>query len=294
MKIRTSLSRKVFVVFNVIFLTLLALICLLPFVNVIATSLSDKVSVSAGQVTFWPINTNWSSYEFLLRRGAFCRAFLVSVERTVLGTALNLFLIILTAYPLSKDNSKLKFRTAYAWYFFICMLINGGLIPSYMLVSTLGLKDTIWALVLPVCLPITYVVLMLNFFRQVPEEIEEAALIDGAGHMRILVQLYVPISIPSIATIALFCMVMHWNSWFDGTLYINNPNLLPLQTYLRNAILNLDVDASAMMDPDLLKNVSDRSMKCTQVIVTCLPILCVYPFLQRFFVTGLVVGSVKG
>lgn len=294
MKIRTSTSRKVFVVCNIITLTLLALICILPFVNVIAISLSDKISVSAGQVTFWPVNFTLSSYSYLLRRAAFWDAFLISIERTVLGTALNLVMLTLTAYPLSKDDSKLKFRTGYAWYFFICMLISGGLIPSYILISSLGLKNSLWALTLPHCMPITYLVMMLNFFRQVPKEMEEAALIDGAGHLRVLVQLYLPVSLPAIATITLFCMVMHWNSWFDGMLYISNPSKVPLQTYLQNAILNIGADAAAMMDPDILKYTSDRSLKCAQVIITCIPILCVYPFLQRYFVTGLVLGSVKG
>lgn len=294
MKIRETPGRIVFKIINGMVLILLALLCVVPFVNVIAMSLSDRISVSSGIVTFWPVNFTFGSYHYLIRRAAFWQAFGIAVLRTALGTAVNLTLIIMTAYPLSKPSEKLKFRTAYAWYFFITMLISGGLIPSYILISNLGLKNTIWALIWPVSLPVFYLVLMLNFFRQVPSEIEDAALIDGAGHVRILTQIFVPISMPSIATIALFCMVMHWNSWFDGLLYIDSPSLVPLQTYLRNAILNMNTSDMAMMDPELLKQTSDRSLKCAQVIITCIPILCAYPFLQRYFVTGIVLGSVKG
>lgn len=294
MKIKTSTGRKVFVVVNAVVLTLLAVICIIPFINVIAVSFSDQISVTSGLVTFWPVNFTLTSYKYILQRTAFWQAFLIAIERTVLGTAVSLFFTILTAYPLSKSNDKLLGRSVYAWFFFLCMLISGGLIPSYILISSLGLKNTIWALILPVGMPAFNLVLMLNFFRQIPEELEEAALVDGAGHLRILVQVYLPVSIPSIATITLFCMVNHWNSWFDGLLYINNPSLMPLQTYLRNAILTISASSATQMNPELMKLTSDRSLKCAQVIISCIPILCVYPLLQRFFVTGLTLGSVKG
>lgn len=294
MKIRETPGRIAFRAVNAAVLILLALLCIIPFINVIAMSLSDRISVSSGVVTFWPVNFTVGSYSYLLRRAAFWQAFAIAVYRTALGTTVNLVLITMTAYPLSKPSEKLKGRTAYAWYFFITMLISGGLIPSYILITNLGLKNTIWALIWPVSLPVFYLMLMLNFFREVPVEMEEAALIDGASHARILAQIYIPVSMPSIATIALFCMVMHWNSWFDGLLYIDSPSLVPLQTYLRNAILNMNTSDMAMMDPELLKQTSDRSLKCAQVIITCIPILCAYPFLQRYFVSGIVLGSVKG
>ena len=262
MKIKTSMSRKVFVVINTMVLVLLAVSCIIPFINIIAVSLSDQISVTSGQVSFWPKGFTLASYNYILRRSA--------------------------------TYDKLLGRSVYAWYFFICMLVSGGLIPAYILVSSLGLKNTIWSLILPVGMPVFNLVLMLNFFRQVPIELEEAALVDGAGHLRVLVQIYLPVSIPSIATITLFCMVNHWNSWFDGLLYINKPNLVPLQTYLRNAILTISASAAAQLDPELQKFTSDRALNCAQVIISCIPILCAYPFLQRFFVTGLVLGSVKG
>jgi putative aldouronate transport system permease protein len=293
-KIRQPISRKIFNVFNIIILSLLTLLCILPFVHVIAVSFSNKVYVSAGMVTFWPKGFTLSSYQYLIKKAAFWQAFGYSFYRLILGTIINMSLILLTAYPLSKDTSKLHMRTFYAWFFFITMLVHGGLIPNYLLITQLGLRDTIWSLVLPGALPIFNLVLMLNFFRQVPRELEEAAFIDGAGHLRTLIQVYIPVSTPAIATISLFCMVAHWNAWFDGMIYINSPWKRPLQTYLRSVVIDLDVMQMSGDDWELLKLLSDRALKCTQIIIAIIPILCVYPFLQRYFVKGIVLGSVKG
>lgn len=292
--IKRPFSQQVFNVFNIIFLTIAALICLLPFVYVIAVSLSDNNMVSAGLVTFWPKGFTLVAYEFLLSRAAFWRAFGTSILRVLLGTLVNLALITLTAYPLSKSNAKLTGRTIYTWFFFFTMLVQGGMIPNYMLVSTLGLKDSIWALVLPGCLPVFNLVLMINFFRTVPESLEDAALIDGASHLRTLLQVYIPVSKPAIATISLFCMVNHWNAWFDGMIYMNSPEKYPLQTYLRGVILKMDMTEMTGDDWEVMNLLSDQSLRCAQIVIAVIPILCVYPFLQRYFVTGITLGSVKG
>lgn len=294
MKIKESRARRLFNTSNVIVLLLLAFLCLFPFIHVLAVSFSNKVYVSAGMVTFWPKGFTLASYSFLIRRQAFWNSFGVSIYRTILGGSINVFLIILTAYPLSKDSARLRFRTAYAWFFFVTMLISGGLIPNYLLITSLKLRDTIWALVLPGAVPVYNLILMLSFFRQVPVELEEAAVIDGAGTLRTLFQIYVPVSVPAIATITLFCVVHHWNAWFDGMLYISSPDKLPLQTFLRGAITNLDMSDVSSADWDLIKLMSDRSLKCAQIVIACIPILCIYPFLQRYFVKGIVLGSVKG
>lgn len=135
---------------------------------------------------------------------------------------------------------------------------------------------------------------MLNFFRTVPNELEEAALIDGASHLRTLLQIYIPVSKPSIATIALFCLVSHWNAWFDGMIYINSPSKVPLQTYLRSVIISMDMSQMMGDDWELMQQLADQSLRCAQIMIAVIPILCVYPFLQRYFVTGIVLGSVKG
>ena len=211
-KIKTSFSRKLFNVFNLLVLTLLMVSCFLPFVYVVAVSFSDKVYVQAGQVNFLPKGFNTLSYQYLINKIAFWRAFGISILRTVLGTLVNLLLIILTAYPLSKSDTKLTGRSFYTWFFFITMLVSGGMIPNFVLVGQLGLRDNILSLILPGALPVFNLVLMINFFRQVPIEMEEAAMIDGASHVKILAQIYVPLSKAAMATISLFCMVNHWNA----------------------------------------------------------------------------------
>ena len=293
-RIQESTGRKVFRVVNVIVLILLALICLLPFVNVIAISFSDSFYVDSNQVYFWPKGWTTSAYTYILTRASFWSSFRTSILRVLLGGSLNLFFIILTAYPLSKSNDKLHFRNVYTWYFFITMLVSGGMIPSYLLIAKLGLRDTIWSLVLPGALPVFNLVLMLNFFRQVPTALEEAALIDGAGHLRTLVQIYLPVSLPAIATITLFCIVNHWNAWFDGMIYITSPSKIPLQTYLRSILIDMNMAEMSADDYELYAALANRTVKCSQIIVATIPILCVYPFLQRYFVSGIVLGSVKG
>lgn len=292
--IKESTGRKVFRVVNVIVLTALALICLLPFINVIAISFSNSFYVDSNQVYFWPKGWTTSAYTYILTRASFWTSFRTSIIRVLLGGSLNLFFIILTAYPLSKSNDKLHFRNVYTWYFFITMLVSGGMIPNYLLIAKLGLRDTIWSLVLPGALPVFNLVLMLNFFRQVPTALEEAALIDGASHMRTLVQIYLPVSLPAIATITLFCIVNHWNAWFDGMIYITTPSRVPMQTYLRSILIDMNVADMSADDYELYAMLANRTVKCSQIIVATIPILCVYPFLQRYFVSGIVLGSVKG
>ena len=293
-RIQESTGRKVFRVVNVIVLILLALICLLPFVNVIAISFSNSFYVDSNQVYFWPKGWTTSAYTYILTRASFWSSFRTSILRVLLGGSLNLFFIILTAYPLSKSNGKLHFRNVYTWYFFITMLVSGGMIPNYLLIAKLGLRDSIWSLVLPGALPVFNLVLMLNFFRQVPTALEEAALIDGAGHLRTLVQIYLPVSLPAIATITLFCIVSHWNAWFDGMIYITSPSKVPMQTYLRSVLIDMNMADMSADDYELYATLANRTVKCSQIIVATIPILCVYPFLQRYFVSGIVLGSVKG
>jgi putative aldouronate transport system permease protein len=250
--------------------------------------------VSAGKVTFWPMGFTFDSYKYLFGRTAFWQAFLISIIRVILGTSINLFFIVLTAYPLSKENNRLRFRTFYTWFFFITMLIGGGMIPNYLLITRLGLRNSLLALVLPGALPIFNLVLMLNFFRQIPKELEEASLMDGAGHLTTLVRIFIPCSMAAIATISLFCMVNHWNAWFDGMIYMNKPDMKPLQTYLRSVILNMDMSEMTGDDFTLYASLSDRALRCAQIIIAIIPILSVYPFLQKYFVKGIVLGSVKG
>lgn len=290
-----SKSVAVFTVFNFIFLTFIALTCVVPFINIIAISLSKNSAVAANFVKLWPVHFTTYAYEYILNTPSFWRAFIVSLERVLVGGTVNLVLIILTAYPLSKEKRQFRHRTIYAWFFFFTMLFSGGLIPLYVLMLELKLLDTVWALVLPMALPVFNMILMLSFFRQVPKELEEAAFIDGAKHFRVLWSVYIPCSVPSIATIALFTIVWHWNAWFDGLIFMNSTEHYPLQSYLVTVITGLNFNkAISAGDYDRMKLLSDRTLKASQIIIATIPVLMVYPFLQRYFITGIVLGSVKG
>ncbi|MCG7376485.1 putative aldouronate transport system permease protein [Paenibacillus amylolyticus] len=292
-----SRAYRWFLGFNYVILTILALLCLFPIVNILAISFSSSDAVKAGSVTFWPVDFTLSSYKYILENQQFLNSFGTSLLRVVLGVSINLIFTILVAYPLSKEATKFRARTAYAWIFVFTMLFSGGLIPGYLVVKEAGLLDSIWALILPGAVPIFNVLLMLNFFRGLPKELEEASWMDGAGHARTLWSIYLPISLPSIATITLFAMVGHWNAWFDGMIYMKSPEHYPLATYLQSMLQQVTMIQSEMMtleDATLLSQVSDRTTQASQIFLSVIPILLVYPFLQRYFVHGLVVGSVKG
>jgi len=291
---KLTTGRKVFLTFNYIILAIAALLCLLPLINVLAISLSSKSAAAAGFVKFWPVDFTLASYKYALSKPEFVKGFLVSLERVALGYIVNMVLTILIAYPLSKERANFRFRHYYAWFFIITMMFNGGLIPTYMTIKEVGLLDSIWALVLPGAVPVFNVILLMNFFRGLPKEIEEAAFMDGAGHWRILLQVFLPLSLPSIATVSLFVLVHHWNSWFDGLIYMNSPKNYPLQSYLQTIIVTPELNT--LQTDQLLEAtmVSDRTFKAAQVFLAALPILMVYPFLQKYFMKGLVMGAVKG
>lgn len=292
---KQTISRKLFVVLNSLSLTLITMLGIIPFIHLLAISLSSNTAAMAGEVKLWPVGFTLDSYVYLGEKVEFFRSFRVSIERVLLGTAVNMLLVFITAYPLSKSNDQFKFRTPYVWFFAITLFFGGGLIPTYIVVKETGLINSIWALILPGALSVWNMVLMLNFFRSIPRELEEAATIDGAGHLRVLWQIYLPVSLPSIATIGLFTIVGHWNSWFDGILYLNSPEKYPLQTYLSTLIMSINAQLSSMSLEQLkvMENLSEKSLKTAQIFMGALPIMLVYPFLQKYFVKGMTVGSVK-
>ncbi len=286
-------GEKVFGGFNTVFMALLALICLLPFVHVVAISFSDAASANANLVKFWPMGFNTASYEMVFSNSTFLNSFRISVVRTALGTLLNLAMVILAAYPLSKEESELKGRNTFIWFFVIPMLINGGLIPTFLLIKSLGLMDTLWVLIIPGCVPSFYVIMMMNFFRGISKSIYEAAVIDGANEWKILVLIMLPLSLASIATITLFAMVGHWNEWFGGMIYMNSMAKWPLQTLLRQMLRSVDATMFTSADLMKMKQLSSRSFQAAQIIFATVPILLAYPFLQRYFISGLTIGAVK-
>ena len=283
-----------FTIINYIITGFLGLICLIPLIHVFAISLSSSAAATGGLVTLWPVDFTLESYAYVARRAAFWRSMGVSVMRVAIGVSLNMFFCIMCAYPLSKAKDQFRCRSIYAWYFFITLLVSGGLIPLYMVIRETGLLGTIWALVIPGAVPVYNIVLLLNFFRQTPRELEEAAIVDGANQWTILWRIFVPTSTAALATVALYSTVYHWNDWFSGILYLKLPEQYPLQSYLRSVVIDMKLNNMGAQDWQALALVSDKTVKCAQIFLASLPILCVYPFLQKYFVKGMVLGSVKG
>lgn len=293
---KNSLSRNIFTILNYTFLILISFLCLFPLIHVLAASFSSSWAAAGGLVKLWPVGFSLKSYEYVMNKPEFLTSLVVSVKRVVLGVGVNMLLTILAAYPLSKGRNDLRLRAVYAWFFIITILFSGGLIPYYITIKSVGLIDTLWALVIPGAVPVFNVLLLLNFFRQLPKEIEESVFLDGAGHWTNLWKIQIPLSMPAIATLILFSTVSHWNSWFDGLLLMNHPNNYPLQSYLQTVVTTMEQKLSNMTTEDvkILSEISDKTTKSAQIFLAAVPILSVYPFLQRYFMTGIVLGSVKG
>ncbi|MEJ3718440.1 carbohydrate ABC transporter permease [Paenibacillus polymyxa] len=283
---------RIFNVFNICLLVILSIMCIVPLIHVLAVSFSAKSAADANLVGLWPVQFSLEAYKKTMNNPIFLHSIWISVCRTVLGTGLTLIITFLAAYPLSKETTVFRSRNIYSWLFVFSMIFNGGLVPFYMVIQKIHLMDSFWVLVLPGAVNTFLVILMLNFFRGIPKEMEEAALIDGAGHFRTLFSIFLPISMPSIATIALFSMVFHWNSWFDGLLYLSNAKDYPLATFLQTVIIQKDM-SSMSMSPKEMELLSQTTVNAAQIFIGAAPILIVYPFLQKYFVKGMTLGSVK-
>ncbi|MBB3068860.1 ABC-type glycerol-3-phosphate transport system permease component [Paenibacillus baekrokdamisoli] len=277
----------------IIIMTLIACMSLGPIWHTVAVSLSDKAYAAAGRVTFWPVGFNVSSYYVILSDSSFIQAFMVSVKRVVLGGAVNFGLCVLMAYPLSRTSREFRYRNLYMWFLVFCMLFSGGIIPLYILMKTLGLFNSIWALVLPGAVPVFNVILLMNFFRSLPKELSEAGYIDGAGPWYMAVRIFIPLSTPALATITLFSIVTHWNSFFDGLIFMRTPELYPLQTYIQQLVVQISAQNIDHTKMSLLAKLSNQTLNAAKISVSIVPILIVYPFMQKYFVHGIVLGSVK-
>lgn len=289
-----KIRRITFNAFNIAILAFFAFLCLAPFIHILALSLSHNDAVVSGQVGLIPIRPTFSSYKFVLERDEFWKALWMTVKRIAIGLPLGLGITILTAYPLSLETSRFKARPVYMWFLLITMFVNGGMIPTYMVVNELNLMDTVWALVLPGAVSTYNIVLMMNFMRELPAAMREAAMVDGAGHFTLLWRIIVPVSMPSLATITLFIIVGNWNAWFDGIIYMNDTANYPLQSFLRTIITMPDFKYIRSDDWKIFQSISDRTTKAAQIMITTLPVVLVYPFLQRYFTKGITLGSVKG
>ncbi|PYI57379.1 carbohydrate ABC transporter permease [Paenibacillus flagellatus] len=290
---KPTAGERTFDVFNAALLTVLSLLFLIPFLAVFSTSfLSAEESMRRGAFVLVPEKIDFGAYEMLLNRGMIIyNAYKVTLFRVVVGTFLNLLFTATLAYGLSRRA--LPGRNGLVLIVFLTMIFHGGLIPNYMLIDKLGLKDTLWVLIVPGLISAWNLFIMRNFFMTLPEELEESAIIDGASPAVILRKIVVPLSMPAIATIGLFYAVHHWNDWFGASIYINDQSKLPIQVVMRNILLT-----GLIHDETQVEYIRDpppaAALKSAVIIVSTLPILCVYPFIQKYFVKGMMVGSVKG
>lgn len=289
-----SFSSRLYYTVIYVFLAVLAIMCLIPLANLLAVSLSDKAAASANQVKLLPVGFNVAAYKWIIADKDFLAAMLISIQRTVVGVIFNMILIIVAAYPLSKEANELRGRNTIIWLFIFPMLFYGGLIPTYMLLRDVHLINKFWVLILPTfSSQIFNIIMMMNFFRGLPKALLESAKIDGAGHFSILFRIILPLSVAPIASIALLSAVGHWNDFFTGLVYITDRTKWPLQTFMYSQRLSIDVSRLSAEDVKNLSTISDRTVRAAQLFVGMVPILAVYPFIQRYFIGGLTVGSVK-
>lgn len=286
-------GERVFEGINLVLLIFIGALMLFPFLNMVAKSFSSETAILTGKVLFWPVGFQLGTYKYVIKQAQFWNSFKVSVSITIMGTAGAMVLSCLTAYPLSKRW--LYGRKPLMLVFVFTMLFGGGMVPSYLLMRSLGLVNTIWVLFVPSMLSVYNMILLKNFFEDIPESVEESAELDGAGSLRILVSIVLPMSLPAIATIGLFYAVGFWDNYMSGLIYVTDPQYKPLQQYLYEIVKeSITVDETLSMDAQENAALNTDAIRSATIMLACVPIMCVYPFLQKYFVKGMRVGSVKG
>ncbi len=291
---RSVSSRMIDCVTHIV-MVLVLLITLLPVIHVAAISLSSSSAINRGLVSFWPVEFSMQSYYKVMEAGTVPRAFLNSALYMAAGTALSMVLTIMMAYPLSKKN--LPLRNLYLLISTIPMFFSGGMIPKFLLVNNIGIYNTFWAMILPGAVSTWNLIIMRSFFQSIPESLEESARLDGANDFHILWWVIIPLSLPAIATVGMFYAVSQWNGWFDAMVYLKESVRYPLQLVLREIVIQgqiaKELAAQGIVDDDF-KAVTVESIKYATLFISILPMLIIYPFVQKYFVKGVMVGSVKG
>ncbi|WP_256760608.1 carbohydrate ABC transporter permease [Cohnella sp. WQ 127256] len=289
---RRSTGFKWFMAFNSFVMLCITASILFPFLHLLSVSLSDSGAVVGGRVGLLPKGFNLEAYARVFQHPSIIAGFKNSIIQTMIGTAIGLFLLTICAYPLSKRA--LKGRKPLVLFIMFTMFFSGGLIPTYMLVKSLGLIDSIWAIVLPFSITPYYLLLMMTYFQGIPEEIEESAMLDGLNPFRILMQIVLPLSKPILAAITLFLTVYYWNNWFNSMIYLNSTERHPVMMIIRNIIVGSDLAGNVGQVGDTGDRVSTASLKAAAIMSTTLPIMVLFPFTQKYFAKGVMIGSVKG
>lgn len=292
-RIKRSASETAFEIGNITFLLVLCFIMLVPILHVVAGSFSSKHALTHSQVSLWPVGWNIENYRIVFNNSTFWRSFGVSVFIVIVGTMVNMLMTVITAYPLSKMN--LKGRLVVMLFIIFTMIFSAPLIPSFLVVKSLGLLNTVWALILPGALSAFNMILCLTFFRSLPEEMFEAARVDGMNEYRILFRIAVQLSMPIMVTLVLFYAVGHWNSYYSALLYISDAKLRPLQLYLYSIVSQSSTsDLQSGTEGDVLMNLSPQGLQMATITVATTPIVLIYPFIQKYFIKGALIGSLKG
>lgn len=285
-------ANRIFNTVNVILIIITMVLCLAPFIHIIAISLSSNRAIGSGEVSFFPKELSFEAYTKVFADGSMIRSLIYTIWLTVLSTVLSMVMTIAAAYPLAKSN--LKGRKWFMLVIVVTMFFSGGIIPEYILIKNLHLLDSTWGLILPGLISPFYMIILITFFRGIPESLEEAAGIDGSSHFGTLMRIILPLSLPVMATLSLFYAVGRWNGFQDALMYITKPELYPLQLKLYQMIQQNQITELMQTEGIGAVQVLPESLKAASVIFSTLPILLVYPWLQRYFISGVMVGAVKG
>lgn len=293
MKKKRLKSLSLFEIILLIALSLLAIITIYPFYNVVITSVANTKSIATHTPYLLPYAIDFTGYKSIMEDAYFFKSVGVTLFITIVGTLINMFLSITGAYVLSKK--RLVGRNVILWFVLFTMLFNGGLVPTYLTMKGYGLVNSVWSMILPWGISTYYLIIMKNYFVSLPASLEEAAKIDGANEFTVLIKVMLPISAPFMATFALFYSVERWNEWWNALLYINKKDLMPLQMYLREVLINYNTQLATQAQTVLgdQGKVYMQSVQMATIVVATVPILCIYPFVQKHFVKGVMVGSIK-
>lgn len=283
---------KVFKIVTISVVVIIAACCLFPFLHILAISFSNKTSVIRGDVLLWPVNFDLSAYKAVFTNKGLMDSMWFSLLLTAVYTVFALAMTILCAYPLSRPG--LKFKSPILLYILFTMYFSGGMIPSYLNIKSLGLLDTFWVLVFPTVLSTYNMILMKSFFQSMPRELEESAYVDGANDLVVLIKIVLPLSKAMLATIALFYAVSRWNGFMDAILYINDESMYTIQLRLRQLIQSSQVSSMMEEIPEMKDDLVAETIKAGCMVFSMIPVMIIYPWLQKYFVKGVMIGSVKG
>ena len=291
MKVKLSTGEKIFYGIDYLLVFLVAASCLYPFIYILSASLSDPFAVTQGKVLLFPKGFNIDAYKNVFSTNEIWIAYRNTIWYVVVGTAVNVFMTVLMAYPLSRK--KFAGRKPINLFVGFTLFFSAPLVPTFLVVKSVGLMNSMWALVIPTAIDTFYLIIVRSFFQEIPESLFEAAVIDGCNDVQILYKIIIFLSGPILAVMVLFYAVFHWNSYFGALLYLNDDQLYPLQMVLRKILIAMDANAMAGKAYDR-KDLITMGVRYASIIVSTIPILCIYPFLQKYFVKGVMIGSIKG